>query len=401
MKFLKRLFQKKSNGPYELLQDFLNQYQSKSGTAVNHVTALRATTALACARVIGEGIAQVPLKVYRELPDGGREQVREHPLYDILAIKPNDYQTSYDWRETMGLHLVFAGGAFAFINRVRGDISELLPFEPHDVKVKRTKGVLTYSLRNSEGGWVQVDATDILHLRGPSWNGWSGLDGVDLAREAIGLSIATEEHGAALFKNGATPGGILTSDAINLQKDQRDAIKASWEDLHKGSGNAHKTAILWGGLKWLSTAQQNDQAQYLETRGFQVEEVCRAFRVLPTMVGHSDKAATYASVEQMFLAHVVHTMGPWYARLEQSFDTQLLSEEDRQNGYYTKFTVAGLLRGAHKERSEYYAKALGSGGSPAWMTQDEVRALEDLNPVGGSAEQLPVASNVGGTVSDE
>jgi len=393
-------WRRKADDSWSVLREFLQQYQAKSGVAVNHMTALRAVTALACARVISEGLAQVPLKVYRSLPDGGREVAKDHPLHDVLARQPNDWQTSYEWREQAGMHMVFAGNAIAYIARnesLRISKPELLPYSPADVRIEREGMAIQYKLRTGDAKWTSVPASEILHLRGPSWDGWRGLDGVGLAREAIGLSLSTEEHGARLFKNGAMPGGLIYSDgSVPLTPEQHTRLRESWQETHGGSDNAHKTAILWGGLKWMSTAQQNDQAQFLETRAFQVEEVCRAFRVLPTMVGHSDKAATYASAEQMFLAHVVHTMGPWYARVEQACDAQLLTEEERADGYYTKFTVAGLLRGAHKDRADYYAKALGSGGSPAWMTQDEVRGLEELNPMGGNAATLPKPTNVGG-----
>ena len=388
--------EQKADDAMSVLREFLQQYQAKSGVAVNHITALRAVTALACARVIAEGLAQVPLKVYRSRKSGGRDVARDHPLHNVIAHQPNEWQTSYDWRETAGLHMVFAGNEIAYINRVRGEVVELLPYAPSDVRMERVGMETRYQLKTGNDSWTTVPAQDILHLRGPSWSGWKGLDGVDLAREAIGLSLATEEHGSRLFKNGAQPGGLIYSDGITtLTKEQRDLLRDSWQESHGGGSNAHKTAILWGGLKWMSTAQQNDQAQFLETRGFQVEEVCRAFRVLPVMVGHSDKAATYASAEQMFLAHVVHTMGPWYARIEQAADIQLLSKQERAAGYYTKFSVSALLRGAHKDRAEYFAKALGAGGSPAWMTQDEVRDLEELNPMGGSASELAIATNVG------
>lgn len=389
---------RKADDSWSVLREFLQQYQAKSGVAVNHTTALRAVTALACARVIAEGLAQVPLKLYREIPEGGREPAKDHPLYDVLAKRPNDWMTSFDWREQAGLHMVFAGYHVAWVNRVRGKVVELLPYQPSDVKIERLGAETIYKLRTGEAQWTTVPAKDILHLHGPSWNGWKGLDGVDLAREAIGLALATEEHGARLFKNGAMPGGLIYSDGTaTLTKEQRDALRESWQESHGGGSNAHKTAILWGGLKWMATAQQNDNAQFLETRKFQVEEVCRSFRVLPVMVGHSDGSQAYASVEQMFLAHVIHTMGPWYARLEQNYDAQLLTKEEREAGYYTKHNVSALLRGAHKDRAEYYSKALGAGGSPAWMSPDEVRGLEELNPMGGAAAQLPVATNVGGS----
>lgn len=386
---------RKADNTTGLLKEFLEQYRSKSGTAVNHMTALRAVTAYACARVIAEGLAQVPIKLYRARPGGGRDVARDHPLHDILAHRPNEWQTSYEWRETAGIHLAFAGNEYGWINRIRGQIAEILPYSPANVRTKTEDGVLRYWFRTGESKWTEIPGDEVLHLRGPSWDGLTGLDGVQLAREVIGLSLATEEHGARLFSNGAQPGGILYSDSVMIGDEQRKALRESWESTHGGGGGAHKTAILWGGLKWMSTAQQNDNAQFLETRGFQVEETCRAFRVLPVMVGHSDKASTYASAEQMFLAHVVHTMGPWFARFEQACDARLLTQRERAAGYYVKFSVSALLRGAHEARAAYYSKALGSGGAPAWMTQDEVRELEELNPMGGSASNLPTPTNPG------
>ena len=141
----------------------------------------------------------------------------------------------------------------------------------------------------------------------------------------------------------------------------------------------------------------NTDLQYIETRKFQVEEICRAFGVMPIMVGYSDKTATYASAEQMFIAHVVHTMGPWYVRIENSANMNLLSKSDRASGLYVKFIVNGLMRGAAKDRAEFYSKALGAGGGPAWLTQDEVRELEEYNPMGGNAGILREPSNVGKT----
>ena len=151
--------------------------------------------------------------------------------------------------------------------------------------------------------------------------------------------------------------------------------------------------ILDRSAKWLQQSMSGVDAQHIETRRFQVEEVCRALRVMPIMVGSSDKASTYASAEQMFLAHVVHTLSPWYERLEQSIDVHLLTPADRAGGVYAKFVVNALLRGSTKDRGEFYARALGAGGSPAWMTQDEVRALEEMNPMGGKAAELPVPLN--------
>lgn len=378
------------------LRDLLNQIGSggKAGVTVNWQTALQAVTALACARVIAEGIAQIPLKLHKSRPDGGSDPMRDDPLYKLVNATPNEYLTSYEWRETMGLHLVFAGNAYSIIARYKGEPSELLPLNPRDVTPKEKDGVRFYEVQVEGQGKLIVQDADMLPIHGISWDGLQGLDGIKLARDAIGLAIATENHGSRLFANGAQPGGILTTDANLTDPQIRKALRDSWNETHGGSDNAGQTGLLWGGLKWQSTSSPNDQSQFLETRNFQVQEVCRWARVLPIMVGHSDKSMTFASAEQIFLSHVVHTMGPWYARIEQALDRALLTEKQRNDGYFFRFNVSALMRGSHADRSAYFAKALGSGGSPAWMTQDEVRALDELNPMGGEAAKLPIATNV-------
>lgn len=386
--------EKKSGDTWTTFREFFAQQNSKSGVAVNWRTAAQVSTAFACARVIAEGLAQVPFRLYRDLPGGGKEAVKDHALA-ALWRRPNAWQTSFEFREMLGLHLVFAGNAYVWKNRVRGAVVELLPYSPNQVTVVKDGWELSYRLTTSDGKQITVAADDIWHLRGPSWDAIVGLDAVKLAREAIGLALATEEHSSRMFSNGARVGGVLSTDS-SLKQDQVAELRKSWEQTQGGVINAFKTAILWGGLKWSPMAMSGVDAQHIEQRRFQVEEICRHLRVMPIMIGHSDKTATYASAEQMFLAHVVHTLGPWYARIEQSADAALLSDDDRDAGYYHKFLPQALMRGAHKDRAEYFAKALGSGGSPAWMTQDEVRELDELNPLGGTAAALPIATNVGG-----
>jgi len=367
---------------------------SKSGVNVTWQTAMQVGAAFACARVIAEGLAQVPFKLFREKAGGGREPARDHGLYKLFSRKPNEWQTGFEFREMLALHLVFCNNGYVWINRSAGKVLELLPYQPQQVTVKRDGWAVRYWITTSTGEQIEIPAGDMWHLRGPSWDGVVGLDAVKLAREAIGLALATEEHSARMFSNGAIVGGTLSTEK-DLKEDQVKLLRKTWEETQGGVANAFKTAIMWGGLKWTPRGMMNDSAQLIESRRFQVEEVCRHFRVMPIMVGYSDKTATYASAEQMFLAHVVHTLGPWYARVEQSAEAALLTEKELDAGYYFKFIAAGLMRGAHADRAAYYSKALGAGGSPAWMTQDEVRELDELNPMGGAAGKLPIATNVG------
>lgn len=261
---------------------------------------------------------------------------------------------------------------------------ELLPLEPGDVTVKReTNRDLTYSVSIDGHGSQSIGQERMLHIRGPSWDTWSGLDGVRLARESIGLAVAQDEHGARLFRQGATVGGVLTTDSM-LKDDQVERLRNLWEHRYAGRENAYRTAILWGGLKWQAMGADNEKSQFIESRRFQVEEVCRAFRVMPIMVGYSDKTATYASAEQMFLAHVVHTLGPWYSRIEQALNRQLLTAEERDGGLYFKFVPTALLRGAHKDRAEFYRVMREIGV----MNANEIRAFEELNPYDGGEDYL-------------
>ncbi|MBP9714807.1 MAG: phage portal protein, partial [Sterolibacterium sp.] len=377
----------------DLLLDLIGTAGAKSGVAVTWETALQAASAIACARVIAEGIAQVPLKLYRRRTDGGADAATDHPLYSVLHSSPAPGITSFEWRETMGLHLAMQNRAYCLINRsapFRGQSKiELQPITPQQVVATRQRDwSITYDVTFDSGETRTYRSDQILHFRGPSWTSIEGLDGIRLAREAIGLALATEEHGARQFSNGAILGGILSTDAV-LSAEQSALLKSSWESAQTGMKNAYRTAVLWGGLKWTPRAQQNDQAQWIEVRRFQVAEVCRFFRVLPIMIGEAANTATYASSEQMFLAHVVHTMGPWFARIEQRLDLQLLTDAERADGYFCKFSVAGLLRGSHKDRSEFYRTLYGIGA----LAPNEIRAYEDLNPYNGG-EQYRVPLNM-------
>ncbi len=361
---------------------------SGSGVTVNHRTALQVTTMLACTRVIAEGIAQVPWKVYHG--DAGRVEARDHPLADIIHRRPNGWQTSFEMRETAAFHVVLAGNAFLRKMRVGSArrLAAIEPFEPGYMRAQREPdGRIRFFHRPEGGSEREIPADEVWHLKGPSWNSWLGLDITRLAREAIGLALATESAHAEMHKGGSRISGTYTvQNALSLEKFGQ---LEKWIDQYSlGGKKAGKPLILDNGAKFERTQMSAVDAQHVETRRLQIEEICRAMRVMPIMVGQSDKASTYASAEQMFLAHVVHTLMPWYERFEQSADVNLLTEAERRAGYYTKFNPNALMRGAAKDRGEFYSKALGAGGTPAWMSQDEVRSLEELAPRGGIADEL-------------
>lgn len=388
-------WRRKSTSSLELFREIYGSKLSKTGQRVTMEDAIRCATVFACARVIASGIAQVPLKLFQEDEATGKKQpARDHPLYRVLHRKPNPWQTSFEFREMLGLHLSLAGRAYCFKTVVAGKIRELIPFEPGSVATKLADdGIgIIYTVSGKDGTKRDFDQSQIWHLKGPSWCGWEALSAIDLAREAIGLAIATESSQSAMHKEGIRTSGVYSVDGT-LSEVQYKQLRRFLAENYAGE-NSGLPMIVDRNAKWLQTAMTGVDAQHLETRRFQVEEVCRSMGVMPIMVFSSDKAATYASAEAMFDAHVKHTLGSWWERLEQSIDCNLLTDADDRAGVYAKFIGNGLLRGSVKDRGEYFAKALGSGGAPAWMTQDEVRALEEMNPMGGDAAKLPVATNV-------
>jgi HK97 family phage portal protein len=380
----------------ELFRDIYGGRTTTSGRTVNWATALEVSTVLACCKVIAEGIAQVPWKVFKDTGGEIRNAQAEHPLYRLLYRKPNRWQTSFEFRETIAFHLVLKSNAYVFVGRVgsKREIKELVPLEPQFMSVEKlATGDLRYTYRPVAGQSATFSSKDIWHIRGPSWNTWIGMDAVTLAREAISLAMATETTQGNMHKNGLQSAGSYAVDG-NLSPEKYDFL-AKWLDKYAfGGERVGKPMILDMGAKWLNQQMTGVDAQHLETRRHQIEEICREFRVMPIMVGFTDKTATYASAEQMFLAHVVHTLSPWYERLEHSADNNLLTEDEINQGFYTKFIPNALMRGAAKDRAEFYKAALGGNGIPGWMLPDEVRALEEMSPTdGGDKLYVPPPPN--------
>lgn len=394
MNILQRLFSRKSGTPYSasnlsalLAAAFGAGGATKSGATVTVETALQVSVVLACVRVIAEGVAQVPFRVMQESPDGRtRLPAKTHPLYDVLHRKPNRWQTSFGLRETMVMHAVLCGDAYAFKNVVgsSGKIAELIVIPPNRCKVEiADNGTMRYVVTGRDGSQRQMDENSIWHLRGPSWDGQTGLKIITLAREAIGLAMASEETQANLHAKGVKVSGTYSVEGP-LNADQHAALTKWVKEQFAGASNSGVPMILDRNAKWLPTSMSSVDAQHLETRKHQVEEVCRNFRVMPIMAGQADKAMTYASAEQSFIAHLVHTLTPWYERMEQSADCQLLSDKDRAAGYYTFLDPAGMLRGALKDTAEYLYKLVSLG----LMTRNEGREKLDLNPLDGLDEPL-------------
>lgn len=378
----------KSGNVYQRWLELLaNGLKSKAGPSVNLQTAMRVSAAFACMREISQGLAQVPFKVFKDY-----EVQRDHPVHKLLTRRPNGWQTGFEFMETMGLHASL-GNAYAFKNRYRGKLAELIILHPELVRAEQKEDwSITYKVRGRSGGEREIPDADIWHIRGPSWDGFLGLDMLNIAKEALGLSIALEESVAGLHANGVRPTGVYSVDGT-LKGEQYQQL-SDWLKKQASAGPG-TPLVLDRSAKWLQQTMTSVDAQHKEMRQQAIEDTCRFFGILPTIVGFTgDKANTYASAEVMENAHKVRTLGRWYKRVQDSADINLLTEAELDSGLYTKFVANALMAASATDRSNFYSKALGAGGSPAFMTPDEIRQLEDLRPMGGDAALLPKPTNV-------
>ena len=349
--------------------------RNPSGVRVDPETALRSTVVLACARVLAESIAGLPLQLLRRLPDRGKEIAREHPLYRILHDAPNSWQTSFEWREQSMLHLCLWGNAYSEIRPgAAGAVTELWPLHPSRMKVERIEnGRLRYKYREESGSETVYNQDQIMHLRWLSDDGVNGMVPVELARDAIGLARACEIHGAAFFGNGARPGVVLSTDNT-LSAEAAEQLRNNWERMHRGAANSSRTAVLTGGLKPVELGGNNQEAQFLEARRFQVEEVCRLYRCPPHLVGDLTRSS-FSNIEQQSIDFVQHTLLPWLRRFETSIVRDLISDPQ----YFAEFDTRGLLRGDAAARASYYQTLWNLGVASI----NEIRRWENLDPVDG------------------
>ena len=354
---------------------------SGSGKAVNANTAIQLSTVYACVRVISETVASLPLGVY-EATNAGNRKATEHPLYKLLHDEPNTEMTSFILREVMLGHLLLWGNSYCQIIRTgRNKITGLYPLLPDKMTVDRDKnGALIYTYSTASGQTVVLAPEDVLHIPGLGFDGVMGYSPIALEKNAIGLGIASEEYGSKFFSNGARPSGILTHP--NTVKNPK-ALRESWNAAYGGSSNANRVAILEEGMRFEPIAIPNNEAQFLETRKFQVDEICRIFRVPPHLVGNLEHA-TFSNIEHQSIDFAVHTIRPWLVRIEQSMNRALFSEQEKER-FYVQFNIDGLMRGDYKSRMEGYAIGINNG----FMCPNDIRSLENMNPIpaeeGGNA----------------
>ncbi|WP_420861880.1 phage portal protein [Tissierella carlieri] len=374
MQILSRLFKSRDKPTNSF---FGNTYSfffgsTTSGKTVNERTAMQTTAVYACVRILAETIASLPLHTYKYTEDG-KEKAREHPIYHLLSDSPNPEMTSFVFRETLMGHLLLWGNSYSQIIRDgRGKVIALYPLIPDRMTVNRSNNGEIYYLYNKEGQDYILKKDEVLHIPGLGFDGLIGYSPIAMAKNAIGMAIATEEYGAKFFSNGANPGGVLEHPGV-VKDPQR--IRESWNSVYQGSSNAHKVAVLEEGMKFQPIGIPPEQAQFLETRKFQLEEICRIFRVPPHLVGDLERA-TFSNIEHQSISFVVHTIRPWLVRIEQSINKALFSESERKE-YFVSFVVEGLLRGDYESRMRGYSIGIQNG----FMSPNDVRSLENMNPI--------------------
>ena len=354
---------------------------SSSGKMVTERSSMQMTAVYSCVRILAEAVAGLPLHMYKYNDSGGKEKALAHPLYFLLHDEPNPEMTSFVFRETLMTHLLLWGNAYAqIIRNGNGEVVALYPLMPNRMSVDRdSQGRLYYQYyrgldeaKINKDNIVVLSPQDVLHIPGLGFDGIIGYSPIAMAKNAVGMAIACEEYGAKFFANGAAPGGVLEHPGIVKDPER---VRESWNSVYQGSGNSHKIAVLEEGMKYTPIGISPEQAQFLETRKFQINEIARIFRVPPHMVGDLEKSS-FNNIEEMGLEFVQYTLNPWLIRWEQSMVRSLLTNEAKK-GYFIKFNVDGLLRGDYESRMRGYAVARQNG----WMSANDIRNLETMDQI--------------------
>jgi len=370
--------------PASWLFDALGARKSAAGVNVSESNAMQASAVYACVRVLSESVASLPLPVFRRRDPKGKDIARDHPLYRILHDRPNPEMSSFAFRETLMAHLALWGNAYAEIEmNSAGRVLALWPLRPDAMRVRRVNNELLYEY-TLNGEVIPLARNRVLHIPGLAYDGLIGYSPIGLARQAVGLTMATEQFGATFFSNGARPGGVLSHPG-QLSPEAAKRLKISWEEAQGGLTNAQRTAVLEEGVTFTEVGIPPDHAQFLETRKFQVREIARIFRIPPHLIGDLEQA-TFSNIEQQSLEFVVHTLRPWLVRWEQTLNYALFSDRD-QGEAFCEFQVEGLLRGDSAQRAAFYTALFNLGV----FSPNDIRDKENLNPVeGGDVRLVPL-----------
>lgn len=355
--------------------------KSAAGAKVNEFTAMQTTAVYACVRILAESIAGLPLHVY-EYRGNGKERVPGHPLYFLLHDSPNPEMTSFIFRETAMIHLLLWGNSFSQIIRdgMRRVVG-LYPLLPNRMSIDRDEhGELVYTYTPmsdsnpnlKSGQSIKLRREDVLHIPGLGFDGLVGYSPIAMARNAVGMTLACEEYGSSFFANGARPGGVLKHPGVLKDPSK---LRESWQAVYGGTANTGKVVVLEEGVDYQQISIPPEEAQFLETRKFQIDEIARLYRVPPHMIGDLEKSS-FNNIEQQSLEYVKYTLNPWVVRWEQSLQKALLLPSE-QKRYFIKFNVDGLLRGDYQSRMQGYS----IGRQNGWLSANDIREMENMNPI--------------------
>ena len=353
---------------------------AQAGVRVDADTALKIATVFRCVSILTGTFAMLPFGIYADQSNGAKKRASDLPLDYLLSAEPNRYQDSFQWREMIFGHILLRGNLYCrIIPGTRGPVGELIPMHPDSVTPERLPdGTVRYKVRLQTGQTEILNRDDVFHVPGLSSDGLTGLSVVGLMRETLGLALATESYGARFFSQNAQPSGVLTIPGT-LEEEALARLSKSWQETHSGLANSHKIAILEQGLDWKQVGMTSEDAQFLQTRSFQRNEITTAFGIPPHMVGDTEKSTSWGTgIEQQTIGFVVWTLLPWLVRFEQAVNRQLIIGPQP---LYSKFNVKGLLRGDSAARYSAYAIARQWGLQNA----NEIRALEDMDPIDGPA----------------
>ena len=356
--------------------------QSTSGERVDEKSAMQIATVYACVRLLAESVASLPLHLYRVTNDeGGKEKARDHPLYKILYRQANPEMTSFSFREVMMTHLLLWGNAYAQIVRDgKNGVLGLYPLLPENVEIDRDDSGNLYYIYHAYTDEVPGENNkdivfkreEILHIPGLGFNGLVGFSPIAMMKNALGTTLAVERYGSSFFRNGAQPSGVLEHPGVLKNPDR---IRQNWSDVYGGANNAHKVAVLEEGMSYKPISLPPEDSQFLSTREFDVEEICRIFRVPPHLV-QDLKRSTFNNIEHQGISFVQYTLMPWLERFEQAIIKDVLVDTE-QDEYFPKFNVDGLLRGDYKSRMEGYAVGFSNG----FLSPNDIRKLENMDPI--------------------
>lgn len=361
---------------------------SSSGAYVDVRSAEGISTVFAAVGLLAGTVASLPLHLYRRLPNGDRERVTDHPLAEVLSARPNENQTAFEWREQETAHCVLSGNAYSEIVWDKaGNVTALKPLHPRNVTiVKLPNDRHRYDVTDSNGRLRSLLSEEVLHLRDRSDDGLMGKSRITIAREMLGGVLSAQEHGNRTFANGARLSGVLQTPH-QMTAEQIARLSESWQSQFSGAANAGRTAILENGLQYAQLAMSNEDAQWLQSRQFSVEEIARIFNVPPVLLGDL-RHANFSNSVEMMRHFVTVTLRPWLVRIEQAMERALLGPMARQR-FFIEFNAEGLLRGDSTNRADFYDKGIASG----WLLPSEARRLENLPTIEGidDARQAPAA----------